>query len=241
MALADRSVRRAGLGYIDLLQRGGRLAGPRYWLLVAINAIGYLIAGLVPLGICQGPMMCGIFYSHGKVEAGDDLEVADVFRGFDWFLPSLLVTWMQIGITLAVVVPLLFIFFPLLFYIEGSGMSQDEKGTATIALVISFYALLGIVILLLQAVFVYAYPLVVDQGMSATEAVGASWRGFRRNLGGTLKLVLGNALLWIAGSCCFCVGYFFLLPVTSGATWLAYREIIERPAPTPAPDGYEPR
>jgi uncharacterized membrane protein len=237
MAVRDDEIRRAPLGFFNLIGRSFSQVEGSYWLFVGITAVGVVLAQLVPFVILLGPMACGIALAHRKKEAGEEVEFGDLFRGFDWFLPSLLVALLRMGIVLAFAVPLyVVLFFLFLWMGESLDHGDDESVLFAGILLAGLYLLLSILCWILYAIFFYVFPLIMDRGLTASEAIGASWRGFRKNMIGTLLLTLGSGLLLMLGACCCYVGLFFVLPFTTGVGWLAYREVFEKAPESPEQD-----
>jgi len=83
---------------VECLREGWQLIKDDYWLFLGICIIGVLIAGLVPMGILAGPMMCGINICLLRRMGGRPVKFDMVFRGFDHFLPSLLVGIVPIAV-----------------------------------------------------------------------------------------------------------------------------------------------
>lgn len=228
MRVPDREIRSAGLNVFDLLSRASSLVGERYWLLLGITSIGFLIGQLVPFAIMLGPMMCGIHYVLRKQEAGEEFEFADLFRGLDWFAPSLLAALSRVGILLVVIIPCyLLALVPMMLITGSQGSGGEEEMFLMFGVFGVVYLLIAIVMWIVYSAFFYAFPLIMDRGLSTSEAIGASLRGFRRNIFGTLGVTFGLGVLMFLGTCCCYVGLFFLLPHLCAATWLAYRAVYE--------------
>ena len=227
MNVEDKSIRQARLGFFDLLEKANELIKSRYWLFVGITTVGYLIGYLVPLYILLGPMMCGIYYAYRRLEKQESVEFSDLFRGFDWFVPSLLVALAFLGTMIAVMIPLMGIWIVGAVWIEESSMGPDESPAVFLSVMLGSYALMLVLIWVISAIFLYAFPLMADRGLSASEAMSGSWRGFWNNPWGTMKTALLCGILMLLGTLCCYVGLFFLLPHVFGVIWLAYREVFE--------------
>ena len=86
----------------DCLSGSKQLMGEQYWLFLGISVIGILIASFVPLGILMGPMMCGIYYCYFRRMRGEAVEFGMLFKGFDYFVESLIATLILVGVMMAV-------------------------------------------------------------------------------------------------------------------------------------------
>src|ERR1700741_1493723 len=95
---------------VQCLKGGWELVKDQYWLFVGICFIGLLIGGAVPLGILLGPMMCGLYLTLFKKRRGEPIEFGTLFKGFDFFGPSLIATLLHIVPIMAIVIPA-YIFF----------------------------------------------------------------------------------------------------------------------------------
>src|SRR5256886_17497275 len=70
----------------------GRLAliKDQYWLFLGISLVGILIGGAVPI-VLLGPMMVGIFLCLLQRQRGEPVEFGTLFKGFEQFVPGLVV------------------------------------------------------------------------------------------------------------------------------------------------------
>ena len=96
---------------VQCLKNGWELIKDQYWLFVGISAVGVLIGGAVPLGILLGPMMCGQYLTFFKKRRGEPIEFGTLFKGFDFFGPSLVATLLHVLPILAIVIPAYFLFY----------------------------------------------------------------------------------------------------------------------------------
>src|SRR5687768_1321721 len=77
---------------VECMKEGWELIKDEYWLIFAITLVGMLIGGLIPLGIGIGAMFCGIYFVLLKKMNSERIEFGDLFKGFEYFLPGLIVT-----------------------------------------------------------------------------------------------------------------------------------------------------
>ena len=80
---------------VECLKQGWALIKNRYWLYVGVTLVGLLIGSVVPLGILMGPMMCGIYLMLLQEMRGRPTEFSTLFKGFDYFIESLIATLIQ--------------------------------------------------------------------------------------------------------------------------------------------------
>lgn len=215
---------------MECLEAGWVLVKEQYWLLVGIAAVGILVASFVPLGILQGPMFCGIYLLLFARMRGQRVEFGLLFKGFDYFLESLIATLVQLGLSILVMLPSLAVFLVMTFVLmpqqRGGGGAQPQPPVAFF-LVAGFLALVAVVLMLVIGVLcAFAYPLIVDRKLSGLDAIKASVAAARSNFWGLLGLGVLNALLAVLGVTCCYVGVFFLLPICFASVAHAYREVF---------------
>ena len=229
---------------IQCFKDGWELIKNDYWLFLGITVVGVLIASVVPLGILMGPMFCGIFYCLFRRARGKGLRFEMLFRGFDYFVQSLIAAL------------LMFVPFFIVFLIGYSaflaalfsslptqpGAQPDARATGTIVGAYAVFLLLIIVTqIVLQVLFFFVFPLIVDRRLTAIEAIKTSIRASGANFTGVLGIVLLNVLLSFLGELACCIGWFFVLPLHFGAIFRAYQAVFpegELPPPPP-PEGVE--
>src|SRR5437660_741121 len=76
---------------MECLREGWQLIKDDYWLFLGISLVGSLLAGAVP-AILVGPAMCGIHLCLLRRLHGRRVSFDMLFRGFDYFGPSLIAT-----------------------------------------------------------------------------------------------------------------------------------------------------
>src|SRR5919106_4962048 len=113
---------------VQCIKTGWATIKDRYWLFVGMCAVGMLISSAVPMGILMGPMMCGINLAFFKQRRGEPVEFADLFKGFDYFGPSLIASLLYIVPILAVVIPAYIIFYlGMIFSMVAQGASDEPN------------------------------------------------------------------------------------------------------------------
>ena len=206
------------------------VVGEQYWLFVGICAVASLLGGIVPFGILLGPMLCGMYLCFFHRMRGGIASFDDLFRGFEYFVQSLIATLIMFAVSLVVVG----VFVVLIFLIIlGAGASGDDQiSAAMMLLLLPLYLVIFILSILIGTFFIFSYPLIVDRGLDGLTAVKTSFQAVLANIWGTLGLVLLNALvLTIAMLLCY-LPIFLVLPICCGAIAIAYRKIF--PDQTPA-------
>ena len=80
---------------VACIKAGWSLIRNQYWLFVGLSVVGVLIGSVVPFGILMGPMMCGIYLVLLEHMRGRPIEFGMLFKGFDYFVESLIATLLQ--------------------------------------------------------------------------------------------------------------------------------------------------
>jgi hypothetical protein len=185
--------------------------------------------------------MCGIYYCLLRRDRGKAVTFDMLFRGFNYFLQSLIATLITAIPLIAVLVPGYLLVGAVVVtqmpQQPGGQLGPDEAWTILGAFGV-FYLVLIVVSLLTSALFLFVYPLIVDRGLTGVRAVATSARAALANPGGVLGLVLHVALINLVASFACCVGVIFVLPLHYAAYLVAYRQVFaEEDRPPSLPEG----
>jgi uncharacterized membrane protein len=227
---------------VQCFKDGWQLIKNDYWLFLGITVVAVLIASAVPLGILAGPMMCGLYYCLFRRARGKEVRFEMLFRGFDYFVQSLIATLIQIVPLLVIFVPAYIAFMAVVFSTmptqPGAKPDPDAAGTIMVAYV-AFILLIIVVSLVFAFLFFFTYPLIVDRKLTGVQAVMTSMRAARANLGGVVGVILLNFLLGLVGYLACCIGVFFVMPLHFAAIAVAYRAVFPDQGPEkPRTDEY---
>jgi hypothetical protein len=211
---------------VECAQEGWALIKDDYWLMFGISIVGALIGGF-SFYVLIGAMICGIFYCYLKKIDGRAVAFDDLWIGFKFFGPSLL-------LTLAVVVPmvafimLMFItlYLPLITaaVMGNKGGGGVILGTFVIGFVIDI--VLALAMICVHSLLIFAFPLLVDKGISSWDAMKLSARAVRKNLGGVAGLILVNFGLALLGELACGIGLYLVIPIITATNVVAYRKIF---------------
>ena len=198
--------------------------------MVGIALVGILIGSFAPMGVLLGPMMCGIYLSLFARMRGEQIEFGLLFKGFDYFVPSLVATLVQVVPLMVILIPAYVAFFVSFLLFGASSASRGAPSGSSVGVMV-VVAVLVMLLLLVVALavglfFVFAYPLVVDRKLSGLDACRASARAVRGNLGGMLGLVLLNFALGLVGMLLCYIGAPLVMPVGMAANAVAYRRVF---------------
>ena len=211
---------------VDCAREGWELIKSDYWLLFAISLVGALIAG-VSFYVLIGPMVCGIFYCYLKQIDHQKVVFDDLWKGFGFFWPSL-------GVTIAIVVPMvgfmLLMFLTIYLPIITAAVMGNKAdggillGTFAVGLVIDF--VVAIIMMCIHSLLMFAFPLIVDRGLSSWDAMKLSARAVMKNLGGIAGLIFVNIGLVLVGELACGVGVYLVIPVITATNVVAYRKVF---------------
>ncbi|MFZ5500972.1 MAG: hypothetical protein ACOY58_03555, partial [Candidatus Micrarchaeota archaeon] len=90
---------------LECYKESWRLIRGQYWLFASIYFVGMVIAGMAPLAILLGPILCGLVLCMMKRARGEPMGFGTLFEGFDMVLESLVATLLTIVPLLLVIVP----------------------------------------------------------------------------------------------------------------------------------------
>lgn len=208
-----------------------------FWMIFLITFVGLIVGSFVPI-IIVGPMICGIYLVLFNVLDGQRPMFEDLFKGFEYFLPSLVVAIVS---TLPVFVFLIAIYIPMvIMMVAGPRMSESEVIPMMIGMII-LELLAAIVMVCIHTLLMFAFPLIVDRKLGAIKAMTTSAKAVFKNLGGVAGLFGVAFILGIVGMLLLCIGTYLVLPIIFAANAVAYRKIFpggSGPISTPPPPNY---
>lgn len=207
---------------VECFKEAWELIKSDYWLLFAIFLVGALIGG-ASMYILIGAMLCGIFYCYLQKIDGKPVAFEDLFKGFNFFLPSFLLmlilivpTFVLIGIVYAPFIAAV---------VMGSKLSEEEL-IGLIAGSLFIDLIFAVVMVCAQTLLFFAFPLIVDRNLSVWEAMKTSAKAVRQNLGGVIGLILVGAVINIVGALACGIGAYFTAPIVLAGNMLAYRKVF---------------
>jgi len=199
-----------------------------YWLLFAISIVGALIGG-VSFYVLIGAMVCGIFYCYLRKIDGHAVTFDDLWVGFKFFWPSLLVTILiVVPIVVFTMVMFITIYLPI---ITAAVMGNKADGGAIMAsflVGIVIDLVIALVMVTIHSLMIFSYPLIVDRNLSSKDAIVLSARAVLKNIGGVGGLIVVNFCLALLGELLFCVGIYLVIPIITATNIVAYRKVFPR-------------
>jgi len=227
---------------VECIKEGWALIKDQYWLFFGISLVGILIGGVVPI-VLMGPMMVGVFLCLFQRQRHEPVEFGQLFKGFDHFVPGLVVTVLKMIPVLIILVPYYVILIAMMATtMPRGGIDDPEQARAFFmsffGVEIGFFLVIMVVSIATEIFFMFAFPLVADRRLSGLDAVKLSFRAGKANLGGILGLMLLNMLLGIVGVLCCVIGVYFYLPIAFASQAVAFRRVFPetaQPFPVPPP------
>lgn len=238
MTTPEISFNRQAVEPVECIKRGWELIKPQYWLYVGMCFIALLIGGAVPL-ILQGPMMCGLYLTLLKTRRGETIEFGTMFKGFDFFGPSLIATLLHVVPILVIVVPAYLLFYVSMIVSMAAQGGNDPNPAAFFGIMGAFavfWLVVMVVVIIISIGFMFAYPLIVDRKLQGFDAVKLSFRGALANFWRLLGLSILTSLISIGGILLCYVGMFLAFPIVYASIAVAYEQVFGLAGPS---DNYE--
>ena len=241
MSAQAAEFRKGAIRPLECLSAGWQLVKEKYWLMVGITAVAMIVGSLGPFGVLMGPMMCGIHLCVFALMRNEEISFNLLFKGFDFFVQSLIATLVQVVPVLVIVVPFSIIFGVAAALMGASSGGRDPGPEFAIGLLVGyalFFVLIMAVSLVVGTLFMFVFQLIADRRLSGLDACKVSAKAALANIGGAIGLIALNMLLGLAGVLLCYVGAFLLLPIGIAAMDVAYRQVFP-PSPA-APGPYAP-
>jgi uncharacterized membrane protein len=214
---------------VECFKAGWNLVKGQYWLFFGMCLVAWMIGSAVPLGILMGPMMCGVFLTFFKTRRREPVEFGTMFKGFDYFGPSVVATLLHVVPILIIVVPA-YIFFYIGFFVTIAAQDANDPSPWALFLIFGMFTLFWVVvigvIMIVSIGFIFAYPLIVDRNLQGFDAVKLSFKAAMANFWRLLGLIMLNFALSLAGICLCFVGIYLVIPVSYAAIASAYEQVF---------------
>ena len=187
--------------------------------------------------------MVGIFLCLLQRQRGEPVEFGTLFKGFEQFVPGLVVAAFKMIPIFIILVPYYIFLFAMMATSMPRGRNPSPEDSQAFVLSffgveIVFFVVIMVVSLLVEIFFMFAFPLIADRKLSGLDAVKLSFRAGKANMGGIIGLILLNGLLAFVGVLCCIIGVYFYLPIAFASQVVAYRRVfpdIEQKLPSPPP------
>lgn len=233
------------------------LIKPNYGMFLGISVLTYILVACIPcLNVfLMGPVMGGFYYTALKAMRGEPIEFGMMFKGFERFVPLMVVGLIQMipSIIYQVFdVSIRFSNVGVESILAGSNSRSGELDPSIIFasgyfIVIMIVAVLLMIFSIIWAIsFAFAIPIAMEnESLSPIEALKLSARASWGNVGGIIVLAILSFLIAIGGVLALCIGVLFVLPIIWVSWAFAYRQVFPALAPSPfrneppPPDAYQ--
>src|SRR5712664_997778 len=143
---------------VECLKEGWALIKDQYWLFFGISLVGMLIGGAVPI-VLLGPMMSGIFLCLFQRQRSQPVEFGTLFKGFDYFVQSLIVTAIKLIPLFVLLVPFYIVMMVVMFTTMPRGQpGPDETSSFMLGIVgleMVFFVVVMVVSILVETFFMF--------------------------------------------------------------------------------------
>src|SRR5499426_828252 len=113
---------RGAVSPMECIKEGWALIKDDYWLFFGITLVGFLIGGLVPV-VLLGPMMVGVFLCLQQRQRNQPVEFGLLFKGFDQFVPGLIVAVLKMIPIFIILIPYYIFVFAMMAAMPRGRMS----------------------------------------------------------------------------------------------------------------------
>jgi uncharacterized membrane protein len=222
---------------------------PNYWLFFGISLLTYMLIACIPClnVILVGPVMGGVFYTSFRAMRGEPIEFGMMFKGFERFVPLMVVGLVQSIPSIIYQgfdISIRFSNLGIEQIMRGRGGQDDGTGLAIAGGYLAIIIVVTVILVVLSIVwaisFAFAIPILVEnENMSPIEALKLSARAAWSNVGGIVVLAILCFLLAFVGMLALCIGVLFVLPLIWVSWAFAYRQVFPDLGP-PSAYRYEP-
>ena len=189
-------------------------------IVIALSVIPLL--GSLAVTLLMPVFVGGLMIGCGRIEKGEDIELAELFAGFQRAGgPLVLVGLIGLGLTIAVMIPMML----------AIGLTAFSGADLPSAAALGSGALIGVLVSLALIIPVnmglwFAPALVALQDASPTRAIGQSFRGCIKNLVPFLVYGVILFVLAILATIPLMLGWLILAPVVIASVYAGFRDIF---------------
>ncbi len=207
---------------VEVYKEAWAMIKDQFWMVLAVTLVGIMVGSVIPV-VLIGPMMCGIYLVLFQVYEGRTVDFALLFKGFDYFVPSLI---LAVIIMVPTIILLLTMYIPMIgIAMAGPNLSESEA-MAAIGGVLLVVLIEVVVMVGLHSFLIFSFPLIVDKKMSAVGSIKTSARAVWHNLTGIGGLYLVGFGVALVGYLMLCIGIYLALPLIIAANLVAYRKVF---------------
>ena len=216
-----------------------------YGLFLGVSLLALVLSGCIPCVslFVMGPVLAGVYLVALKLYAGEPVEFGMMFKGFENFVPLMVIGLVQaipeiIGQVLRFSVNLGQLGLDSQrgrpngqFFEQTSGNPDILAGVAAgVLIVVAIVAFVFIIFAIVwKFLLIFALPLAIDRNLGAMDAMKLSAKAAGGNVGGIIVLFILEFLVGLLGMVMCGVGIFLIsIPVSYAANAIAYRMVFPR-------------
>lgn len=262
MTNANPQYYKSAIDATGCISNAWNLIKPNYGMFLGVSLLTYVLIACIPcLNVfLMGPVMGGFYYTALKAMRGEPIEFGMMFKGFERFVPLMVVGLIQS------IPSIIYQGFDLTIrfgnvgvesilndagrtgnFFQGDGIDPRIIFASGYFIIIMIVAVVLIIFSILWAItFAFAIPIAMEnESLSPIDALKLSARASWSNVGGIIVLAILSFLIAIGGVMALCIGVFFVLPIIWVAWAFAYRQVFPDLGPTifrnepPPPDAYQ--
>ena len=214
-------VRKVKLGPLKCYLEAKEFLGDQYWLFLGIYLVAFLVAGFVPI-LLIGPAFAGLAICFLARANSQRVEFEYVFKGLDFFAPSVIVTLIYTGAILVLLLPFL------VGLIVGTILiSSQEAALLILGVLVIFVAVVYwmLVVTIAMMYLMFATLLIVDKKMDAWPATMLAVKGITKNFVGIVATASMGQLIYFVGAMLCIVPGVLALPIILAGHFIAYWKI----------------
>jgi len=223
----DIPYNRRAVDPIECIKAGWELVKPQYWLFVGMAFIAYAIGQAVPV-LLMGPMLCGFYLCLFTVRRREPIEFGTLFKGFDFFGPSVVAMLLHAIPIAIIIVPAYLMFFAGIF-VSAAAQSQTDSPVAVLGVFFTFFLVIVVIfvlVIIISVGFAFTFPLIVDRRLSGLDAVKLSFKAGMANFWRLLGMMLLTSIMATVGFAFCIIGMFLVLPISYAAIGAAYEQVF---------------
>lgn len=215
-----------------------------YGIFLGVSLVALVLSGCIPCVslFIMGPVLAGVYFFSLKLYGGEPVEFGDMFKGFEKFLPLMVIGIVQSipeiigqGLRFAVNIGQIGLdssrggrngqFF------QSAGDPNIFAGVAAGVLIIVMIVAVAFILFAIVWRFLlfFAVPLAFEHDLGAVDAMKLSSKAAMANVGGVIVLFIFELLVAILGMIMCGIGLLLVsIPIIYAANAIAYRMVFPK-------------
>ena len=210
---------------VECYKEAWKLIKDQYWMAFAVVLVGLIVGSLLWI-VLMGPMLCGVYMVlFDKYDEGKPLNFDKLFKGFDHFLPSLMLCLI---IMVPMVVMIFIMYIPMIgMALAGPNLSETEL-LGFLGVVVAVEMIFAILMVTIHSLLLFSFQLLVDKKVGAWDSIKLSAKAVWNNKGGVGGLMGVGFVVVLIGYLMLCIGVYLTLPLIFAANVVAYRKVFQK-------------